>query len=150
MCSLLPHIFCFSLLSLSLHSLPTLFLFLTDNYVVLPLSPNLSSSTGPLLHLVGSLLLHQPALPRERDGEPRVQPGLGYSSRLWLITQLHLTLKSSWFYRMQSTMQNFFWYYLTTTAGVTVLNTYGFTEHHNGGFIFPVSNKSKCTPASWY
>lgn len=59
--------------------------------MVLPLSPNLSSSAGPLLHLVGSLLLQQPALPRGRDGEHR-EPGLGHSSRLCLITQPHLTL----------------------------------------------------------
>lgn len=82
----------FSLFSLSPHSLPSLSLLLTDSNVVLPLSPNLSSSAGPLLHLVGSLLLQQPAVPRGRDGEHR-EPGLGHSPRLCLITQLRLTLK---------------------------------------------------------
>lgn len=137
MSSLLPHIFHFSLFSLSLHSLPTLFLFLTDNHVVLPLSPSLSSSAGPLLHLVGSLLLQQPASPRERDGEHRDQPGLGCSSRLWLITQLCLTLKSSLFYKMWSTIQNCCWYYLTSVARVTVLNTYGFYRVSQRGFYLP-------------
>lgn len=95
-----------------------------DN-VVLPLSPNLSSSAGPLLHLVGSLLLQEPATAREWMGSTGslaldTAPDCG-SVPAALNSAVH-----SLFDKMWSTIQNCCWYYLTSVPRATVLNTYGF------------------------
>lgn len=100
-----------------------LFSFSWQSCVVLPLSLNLSISADPLLHLVGSLLLQQPAMPRGKGwGAQGAWPGI----QLQTVAHYPATFNSeahSLFYEMWSTIQNCCWYHRTKSH---ILNTNGF------------------------